>query len=594
MKKISLPLLLAAIILFFIPSCRKNYASETYVEIIDTTPADLTVKVNTTVAGFISDESNKPVAGAQVIAGSKQAITDAYGYFKISNTVLPKVAGNIQVVKAGYYTTWRSFTSPENKEAFVRVQMLTRTETGIISATTGGTVTAADGAKVTLPANGIVTAANGAAYTGQVHVSVRPIDVATAANFQRATPGDSRGMDTSGLLKYLKSSAVVAVELTNNTGDRLQIAPGFTATVTMPITPALAAAAPASIVLWSLDETTGLWKQESTAVKSGNTYVGTVKHFSFWDAAVGIPLVNFTAQVLNSNLQPLANVPVVITYAGQPLNAGHSAFGYTDANGNVGGAIPANASLVLDVLTTCATSAYSHPFSTGSSNISLGALTGNLGQNVVTITGTMLNCSGQPVTNGYVQTYDQGFYNRIYVNNGSISFTGLACTNTVTSYIAVDNVTQQQSTPQTVTLAPGVNNLGTVSACGTSTVGYINYTIDGVTRTMIEPADTLAAYVSSPATWTTVIHLSALVNSPVTSFQFDGGVTLGTGHKVSDIWSPGYSSGRAYAPVPLTVTITEYGNAGGFIKGSFSGMVLDFLTNAVHNVSYDFRIKRYN
>lgn len=594
MKKMRLPLLLAAIMLLGTTACRKNYATEAYVETTNPTPPDLTVKVNTTVAGFISDEANKPVAGAQVIAGSRQAITDEYGYFKITNTLLPKVAGNIKIIKTGYFTTWRSFITPENKEAFVRVQMLAKAETGVISAMSGGTVTAADGSKVTLPANGIVTASNGAVYSGQVHVSVRSIDVGTAADFQQATPGDSRGMDTTGMLRFLQSAAAVAVELSGNSGERLQVAADYSATVSMPIAGALLAAAPASVVLWSLDETTGLWKQESTAVKTGNNYVGTVKHFSFWDAAIGIPLVNFTAQVLNSNLQPLANVPVVITFAGQPMNAGHSAFGYTDANGNVGGAIPANASLVLDILTTCATSAYSHPFTTTGSNISLGALTGNLGQSAVTITGTVVNCSGQPVTNGYVQTYDHGFYNRIYTSNGNINFTGLACTNTVVNYIAVDNATQQQSAPQTITLVPGNNSLGTLQACGTSTIGYITYIIDGLSRTMTEPVDTLAGYVSTPALWTTIVNLSTVQNAPVITFQFDGGNTVGSGHKVSDIWSPGYSSGRAYAPVPLTVTITEFGNAGGFIKGNFSGMVLDFLTNAIHNVSYDFRIKRYN
>lgn len=555
---------------------------------------DLLIKANTTVAGFINDENNKPIPGAQVTAGSKQTITDEYGYFKISNTSLGKVAGFIKIVKSGYFSTYRTFNTIENKENFVRVKMLTKTETGVINASSGGTITAPDGAKVILPANGIITAGSGSPYSGQVHVSARLIDVAATNDFQLATPGDSRGLDTAGYLKALRSYTSIAVELTGASGERLQIAAGSTATVSMPIAPALLATAPPSIALWSMDETTGLWKQESKADRVGSNYVGTVNHFSFWDGAIGIPLVIFRAQIVNAALQPLANVPVMITFANQPQNSGYGRFGYTDANGIVSGSIPANSNLVLDVMTTCANSAYSHPFSTTSSDIDFGTLTGNMGQSMVTITGTVTNCSNQPVTDGYVQTYDHGFYNRINIVNGNFSFTGLACINTVVDYVAVDNTTRQQNTPQTITLVPGVNNLGNISACGTSTIGTIVYTIDGVTRTLVEPVDTLAGYSTTPSQWTAIINLSVNQPSPSMSFQFDGGIALGNAHQVFDIWSIGYTSGRAYAPAGLSVNITEYGSIGGFISGSFSGVVQDFTTGTIHNVSYSFRIKRYN
>jgi hypothetical protein len=586
--------LFSAILLFTFASCKKNFSDEQYIEINNGVKPNLSLKVNTTVTGFINDENDKPVAGAQIIAGNKQAITDEYGYFKISNASLGKVAGFVKIVKSGYFTTYRTFSTVENKENFVRVKMLTKTETGVIDAASGGTVTAPDGAKVILPAHGIVIAGSGTPYTGQVHVSVRAIDVAATTDLQLATPGDTRGIDTSGYLKFLKSYTAVAVELTDASGERLQIATGSTATVTMPIAASLLSTAPSSIILWSLDETTGLWKQESKAERTGNNYVGTVSHFSFWDGAIGIALVNFKAQVVNAALQPLANVAVVITLANLPQNAGYGKCGFTDANGFVSGAIPANSNLVLDVMTTCANSAYSHTFSTTSSDVDLGTLTGNMGQSVVTITGTVTNCSNQPVTDGYVQTYDHGFYNRINIVNGNFSFTGLACTNTTVNYVVVDYATHQQNAPQSITLVPGVNNLGAITACGTSTIGTIVYTIDGVTRTLIEPTDTLAGYSLTPNPYTAIMNQSVTQNSPTMNFLFDGGNALGNGHIVSDIWSIGYPSGRAISTTGLSVNITEYGPIGGFISGSFSGVVQDFTTGTIHNVSYSFRIKRYN
>lgn len=587
-----LSLILIAAGMLFVTACRKNYAEEQYIPTPDPIVPHLEIKITSSVAGFVNDENNKPVAGATVQAGNKQTTTDEYGYFKISDAVIPKLAGFVKVSKTGLFDAFRTFTGTAGKESFVRLKMLAKTTAGTISAATGGSVTTG-GATVQLPANGVVVAANGTAYTGQVQVNACPIDMAATSDFQLSTPGDSRAIDTDGHLKLLQSYTAIAVELTGSGGEKLQIATGSKATLTLPIPAALQGSAPQSIALWYFDETNGFWKQEGTAQKTGNNYTGMVSHFSFWDGATGIPLVNFTARVLNNVLQPLANVPVVINIAGQPTNAGYGKFGYTDANGFVTGAIPANMSLVLDVMTTCAISAYAHTFTTGSSNIDLGVLTGNLGQSMVTITGTVTNCSGQPVTDGYVQTYDHGFYNRITVTNGSFSFTGLACSNTTANYVVVDNSTHQQSNPQSITFVPGINNLGALSACGTSSVGFINYTLNAVPYAITEPVATLAGYNLSPNPWTAIVHLNSSPG-PDMNFQFDGGTALGTGHKVTDVWSPGFPSGRGYAPVPLTVTITEYGDVGGFISGSFSGLMLDFVSNAVFNVTYDFRIKRFN
>ena len=593
MQSKRIPLLITAALLFLFYSCRKNYSDEQYIENNPPIKPDLSVKINATVTGFIIDESGNPVSGARVAAGTKETLSDEYGYFAIPNTSVAKTAGFVKVSKTGFFTGYKTFTTKEDKETFVRIKMLTQTETGTVDAGSGGTVTTTDGGKITLPAGGVVIASTNSAYTGAIKVSGRLLDITGTDDFQLTIPGDSRGIDTSGHLKFIKSYASIAVELTGTAGEKLQIAAGKKANLTIPIASSLVGSAPGSITLWSFDETNGLWKQESVAIKTGNDYVGTVSHFSFWSGATGVPLVNFSARILDASLQPLANTPVVITQANQPQQAGYGKFGFTDANGFITGAIMANTNFVLDILTPCAISAYSHNFSTSNSDIDLGALTGNLGQNVVNISGSATKCNGQPVTNGYVQTYDNGFYNRINITNGNFSFTGLACTNTVVKYVVVDNDAHQQNTPQSLTLVPGVNNLGPLSACGTSTIGVITLIINGVTTTYTEPLDTLAAYFVSPGSWTTILKLGSNP-APDITFQFDGGNAAGNNHKLNEIFSVGFTSGRAYAPAPLTVSITEYGNTGGFISGEFSGLMLDFADNSIYNIQCNFRVKRFN
>jgi hypothetical protein len=219
----------------------------------------------------------------------------------------------------------------------------------------------------------------------------------------------------------------------------------------------------------------------------------------------------------------------------------------------------------------------------------------------VTLNGTVTNCENQPVTNGYLQTYDHGFYNRIPIVNGSFSFTGLACTNLAVNVVAVDNATHLQSEPKIVTLAAGVNDLGALSACGTSTMGNISFTIDGVTTHITEPTDTIGGYylIHTPDTatnkWTQIVTLSGNANqNQQIAFQFDGNNTVGNTHHLTDVFSTKLPGGRGYWPVPIALNITEYGEIGGFISGSFSDHLIDFANNGLHTFSCNFRVRRYN
>jgi hypothetical protein len=594
MKKNLYYLLILVAPIFLMPSCRKDRAHEDYQEQPPFIKPDFTIKVNSSVAGFVTDESNNPVFGAVVIGGNKQTTTDEYGYFQINNTSVSEAAGLVKISKPGYFDSYKTFTPIINEESFVRTKLLLKVNAGTIDAASGGTVTATNNTTIVLPANAVSLASNGNAYAGVVNIAVKWIDPTDIAMQQLVSPGDGRGLDTDGHLTLIKSFGAIAVELTGSGGQLLQIATGKKATISIPVPTAMTATSPASIPLWSFDEIRGLWKQEGTATKSGSVYSGEVSHFSFWSGAVGLPLVNFTVQIVDAALNPLSHVAVGIRFAGQSFNAGGGTFSFTDVNGVVSGAVPANTSLVLSVLTTCALESYSHSFTTTNSAVDLGTITGNMGQGLVTISGSVINCNNQPVTNGYIQTFDNGFFNRVAIVNGTFSFTAIACTNMVTNLVAVDNDANQQSAVQALSLVTGSNNTGLISACGTSTVGVINYTIDGVSKTLVEPTNSLNAYFTPiGGGWTTILDLVSSGNSNIT-FQFNGDATIGNAHTVNDIFSPGFAiDERAIAPVPLTVTITEFGNPGGFVSGQFSGPVLGFPSNAPHTISCDFRVRRY-
>src|SRR5207302_10646 len=124
--------------------------------------------------------------------------------------------------------------------------------------------------------------------------------------------------------------------------------------------------------------------------------------------------------------------------------------------------IPANSQLTLEVgsSSACQGSWFSKPFTTTSSDISLGNI--DIGSSyVATVTGTMTNCNGLPVTNGYVLVKNGYQYYRYDINTGSFTFNASICgnNNTVT-IVGTDLTSMQEGTSNTYSLISGNNVIG--------------------------------------------------------------------------------------------------------------------------------------
>lgn len=538
------------------------------------------------LTGKVLDENNNPVAGATVRTGSQSATTDARGLFRFNNVQLDKFASLVTVEKNGYFKSYRVF-SASARTNFVKIKLIPRLLSGNIDAASGGSVTLPDNSRITLPAASVIVQSTGLPYTGSIKIFASVIDP-TSPDIMETVPGSFQANDSNNYRVILKSYAMMAVELEGSGGEKLQLATGKKATVRFTIPVSLRGSAPVNIPLWSVNEATGIWKQEGSAAKTGDYYEGEVSHFSFWNCDINIPTIFLELSVATAE-GPLPYTKVKITR----INNGGYSYGYTDSLGYVGGLVPKNEPLLLEILNNCNQVVYSQNIGPYSSNTNLGTITITpSSQYTLQISGSAVNCSNQPVTNGVALIYFEGQLHISQINNGNFSTTITRCSNSsaTVEVVAVDNAASQQSNPWTGNATTGTVTTGTLSACGTSTVSYINYTLDGnnFSLSTANPGDSITVFTNAGTQNFTGIDGFRLSQPNVDINFFTSNAAVGT-------FPLQYLAVNQYDSVtlvtPFNIVFTTYGIPGQFIEGNFSGQFRD-PGNNLHAVSATFRVRR--
>ncbi len=396
-------LVIACLLLF--ASCKKNIdtGNDPIVPPGDVLPIPAASPVNGAVSGLVVNENNLPVSGAEVTLGTETTTTDARGLFSFNNITLDKYTSTITVKATGYHKGIRSF-SASNDRNYVSIKLIPKTLSGTISSSAADQVDLANGTQLSFQANSIKVKSSGATYNGTVNIYASYIDP-TAADISTRLPGSFVGQD-AGNVYALQSAGMIAVELESPTGEALQLVTDKPVTIQMPIPASLLDKAPATIDTWSLNDQ-GIWKKEGTATRNGNNYQMQASHFSFWNLDVPANAVYLTLHVQDQNGNPVANALVQLSV---PNNNTWWAttYGMTDGQGNVSGFVPAGLALQMNVTPNpinCSTPVATQTIGPFSSNTNL-TVTVNISNNQsLTITGTAIDCAGNPLANGIALIY---------------------------------------------------------------------------------------------------------------------------------------------------------------------------------------------
>lgn len=274
--------------------------------------------VNVGFSGVVIDETTlQPVSGATVSVNGVSTTTSTRGWFSVSAPPAKpeRYVLNITHPKYALLSRIHDKASVGQTYELIRVQETTHDPTQVIDvvdtkssgpcggyggdqpATTGGANPGATarpyrrglkiheqkpcrhrGAHIIVPAGALVDS-RGNAASGPV-----TLGSATLNPSRRTLPGDYRAIDRTNAEVEMLSFGATYNEFRDSGGQPLNLKPGTTAEIRVPVSDEQRPSAKPTIAIWSYDERKGLWNEEGQAslqnTAEGWMYVGQTKHFS--------------------------------------------------------------------------------------------------------------------------------------------------------------------------------------------------------------------------------------------------------------------------------------------------------------------------
>ncbi|MFN0037247.1 MAG: carboxypeptidase-like regulatory domain-containing protein [Saprospiraceae bacterium] len=432
--------------------------------------------VSAAFAGRVMDENGQPIAGAQVRVEGELTTTDANGVFRLRPIRVPADNAKLMVSKIGYFEFSRAYYVEADALQTVSIQLLHKDQIGTVNASEGGTVQVPGGAALVFPA-GAFSDPHGKAYNGTVRIFARRLDL-SSPDCAMNMPGDSRGINAAGAEQFLGTHGMVGVELQGQAGQSLRIRQGSEVEIRLPISPSQSATAPAEIALWHYDLLQARWLEEGTAQRIGNEYVGSVKHFSFWNFSTAFNLVELEGKVfLVDDQHPFSGAVVRLTMTSDSTKG----YATVNANGAYKGGVPMGGTFIMDILSECGEVIFTQ--SIGPINeptIEADVIVPNNGTHTVALTGRLLDCAGAPIKNGYAQVLLGNFKWVAFTGiDGSFALNKTRCDTSAGTGVVIgfDLQNLKQSPPDTITVPPNAVAVGDLAVCD-SLGEYIIFSLD--------------------------------------------------------------------------------------------------------------------
>jgi len=228
-----------------------------------------------TVAGKVLAVDGSGLGNVTLSINDLQTTTDVDGSYTLDNVPI----SNRHIVdfeKQGYVSTRKIGRVASNQVSTVDAVLAEVGIIQVIDATVGGTITTR-GASVTIPANALADS-QGNPFAGNATFHVTYFDITDDYHYQ-ALPGELLVVRQNDPTTPFLSKGFINVEIYDGE-NKLQIADGKTAILSLPIAPSLQARAPDTVPIAWFNIGSGQWLEEGQATRIDNSYQGEVSHFS--------------------------------------------------------------------------------------------------------------------------------------------------------------------------------------------------------------------------------------------------------------------------------------------------------------------------
>jgi hypothetical protein len=432
--------------------------------------------VESEVSGFIFD-GNEVVGNADINVNGLSSTTDQYGFFKLKNV---RHNGKISVKanKKGFFPGSRTIYVTDEKPKNVKISLIEKKQKYIIDAAVGGAITDNGSFKLNFLPDGIVDEKN-QNYIGQANVFVKYLDPDANTTFDEM-PGSLIGQNLKGETNFLASFGMLGVIIEDLNGNPLQLKQGKECEMSIKIPTSASSNAPSIMPLWFYDENKDIWIEEGSAKIQGDYYVGSVKHFTYWNYDYPYDKATIKGTVLiNGN-------PTSAKLAVKFKNSSHQRFCNTNKDGTFSGIVPANEVIELQVLSYCddILLTMNPPIAIKDKILDIGIIYVNDPSNLkfIKYEGDITDCNNNPLQDGIVivKANNNEFTTKIDAN-GHFAIELFTCNDNYITVTAKSKKDLKESNP--IFLPPGINfNNLLINACGQNLDEYISMDISNGER----------------------------------------------------------------------------------------------------------------
>ena len=241
---------------------------------------------STPISGKIYDENGNVLNGATVLSGDNQATTDSSGQFNIN---VDTIIGNryvLRIKKDGYFD--RIYSKMVSDTMDYPIQLIKKEPSKFVTLkkfnANEGVIIEVNGATVTIPESSLAKN-DGSDYNGTVDISVVFLSPTESPAMEPLMPGaDLMAIANDGDTVPLISYGMVNVEMSDEDGNPLQLKDGCEAYLKYPAPKGFTSHD--TIPLWYFNEESGLWVEDGYTIRQGDEYVGSVRHFTWWNCDI--------------------------------------------------------------------------------------------------------------------------------------------------------------------------------------------------------------------------------------------------------------------------------------------------------------------